>query len=57
MALDVIGAAADRLSVVTEMTERAIADDPSALLGAVAASRATGWGVAMAGGSGRRSRW
>lgn len=39
--------AADRLRVVTEMTERAIADDPSGLLAAAAACRASGWGVAL----------
>ena len=37
----------DRLRVVTEMTERAIAADPSALLAATAACRAAGWGVAL----------
>ncbi|MET0491629.1 MAG: EAL domain-containing protein [Actinoplanes sp.] len=36
-----------RLRVVTEMTERAIAADPSALLAATAGSRAAGWGVAL----------
>ncbi|MFC7277209.1 EAL domain-containing protein [Paractinoplanes rhizophilus] len=40
-------AAADRLRVVTEMTERAIADDPSGLLAATAACRSSGWGVAL----------
>jgi len=39
--------AADRLRVVTEMTERAIADDPSGLLAAAGACRASGWGVAL----------
>lgn len=39
--------ARDRLRVVMEMTERAIAADPSALLAATANSRAAGWGVAL----------
>ncbi|BCJ56521.1 hypothetical protein Asp14428_79960 [Actinoplanes sp. NBRC 14428] len=43
----VVAAAHDRLRVVTEMTERAIADDPSALLAATAHCRAAGWGVAL----------
>ncbi|MGK5685593.1 sensor domain-containing phosphodiesterase [Actinoplanes sp. URMC 104] len=36
-----------RLRVVTEMTERAIAGDPSGLLAASADCRAAGWGVAL----------
>ncbi|MEV4641018.1 EAL domain-containing protein [Actinoplanes sp. NPDC049548] len=44
---DVVAAAQRRLRVVTEMTERAIADDPSALLAATASCRAAGWGVAL----------
>jgi EAL domain-containing protein (putative c-di-GMP-specific phosphodiesterase class I) len=36
-----------RLRVVTEMTERAIAADPSALLSATASCRSAGWGVAL----------
>jgi EAL domain-containing protein (putative c-di-GMP-specific phosphodiesterase class I) len=40
-------AAQHRLRVVTEMTERAIADDPSALLSATTSCRAAGWGVAL----------
>ena len=39
--------ARSELRVVTEMTERAIAADPSALLSATANSRAAGWGVAL----------
>ncbi|MFI7603053.1 EAL domain-containing protein [Actinoplanes sp. NPDC049681] len=44
---DVVAAAQRRLHVVTEMTERAIADDPSALLAATASCREAGWGVAL----------
>jgi EAL domain-containing protein (putative c-di-GMP-specific phosphodiesterase class I) len=36
-----------RLRVVTEMTERAIAEDPSALLSATGNCRSAGWGVAL----------
>ncbi|MCA2212068.1 sensor domain-containing phosphodiesterase [Jidongwangia harbinensis] len=36
-----------RLRVVTEMTERAIAEDPAALLSATANCRTAGWGVAL----------
>ncbi|MFI5912809.1 EAL domain-containing protein [Dactylosporangium sp. NPDC051541] len=36
-----------RLRVVVEMTERAIGDDPSALLTAAEACRGSGWGVAL----------
>lgn len=43
----VVDQARDRLRVVTEMTERAIAADPSALLSATASCRAAGWGVAL----------
>ena len=45
--LGVVDRARTRLRVVTEMTERAIAADPSALLAATAGSRAAGWGVAL----------
>ncbi|GAB7043084.1 MULTISPECIES: sensor domain-containing phosphodiesterase [Catenuloplanes] len=40
-------AAQGKLRVVTEITERAIAGDPSALLSTAAACRAVGWGVAF----------
>jgi EAL domain-containing protein (putative c-di-GMP-specific phosphodiesterase class I) len=43
----VVALAQRRLRVVTEMTERAIAADPSALLSATASCRAAGWGVAL----------
>ncbi|GAA3341431.1 hypothetical protein GCM10020358_32740 [Amorphoplanes nipponensis] len=43
----VVALARDRLRVVTEMTERAIAADPSGLLSAAANCRAAGWGVAL----------
>ncbi|MBL7259289.1 sensor domain-containing phosphodiesterase [Paractinoplanes lichenicola] len=43
----VVERAERRLRVVTEMTERAIAVDPSGLLSAAAACRAAGWGVAL----------
>jgi EAL domain-containing protein (putative c-di-GMP-specific phosphodiesterase class I) len=43
----VVEQARDRLRVVTEMTERAIAKDPSALLSATAGCREAGWGVAL----------
>jgi hypothetical protein len=43
----VVEQARHRLRVVTEMTERAIADDPSALLAATANCRRAGWGVAL----------
>jgi EAL domain-containing protein (putative c-di-GMP-specific phosphodiesterase class I) len=43
----VLDHARTRLRVVTEMTERAIADDPSALLAAAAACRDAGWAVAL----------
>ncbi|MCM4077820.1 sensor domain-containing phosphodiesterase [Paractinoplanes hotanensis] len=43
----IIELARHRLRVVTEMTERAIAVDPSGLLSAMAAARAAGWGVAL----------
>jgi EAL domain-containing protein (putative c-di-GMP-specific phosphodiesterase class I) len=43
----VVELARDRLRVVTEMTERAIAGDPSGLLSAAAACRESGWGVAL----------
>lgn len=36
-----------RLRVVTEMTERAIAADPSSLLSATASCRLSGWGIAL----------
>lgn len=44
---EVVALARDRLRVVTEMTERAIAEDPSALLAAAANCREAGWGVAL----------
>jgi EAL domain-containing protein (putative c-di-GMP-specific phosphodiesterase class I) len=44
---DVIDQARTQLRVVTELTERAIAHDPSGLLAATARSRAAGWGVAL----------
>ncbi|SNY40426.1 sensor domain-containing phosphodiesterase [Paractinoplanes atraurantiacus] len=43
----VVKLARGRLRVVTEMTERAIARDPSGLLSAAAACRDAGWGVAL----------
>jgi EAL domain-containing protein (putative c-di-GMP-specific phosphodiesterase class I)/DICT domain-containing protein len=43
----VVDQAQDRLHVITEMTERAIAEDPAALLSATASCRAAGWGVAL----------
>jgi EAL domain-containing protein (putative c-di-GMP-specific phosphodiesterase class I) len=43
----VVALAQRRLRVVTEMTERAIAADPSGLLSATASCRAAGWGVAL----------
>lgn len=43
----VVEQAQRRLRVVTEMTERAIAEDPSGLLSAVESCRAAGWGVAL----------
>ncbi|AGL18496.1 EAL domain-containing protein [Actinoplanes sp. N902-109] len=43
----VVAHAEQRLRIVTEMTERAIAADPSALLAATAANRAAGLGVAL----------
>lgn len=42
-----LDAARRRLRVVTEMTERAVAADPSALLTAAATARKSGWGVAF----------
>src|SRR3954471_860646 len=42
-----LSAARRRLRVVTEMTERAVASDPSALLTAAATARTSGWGVAF----------
>ncbi|MEV4350077.1 EAL domain-containing protein [Actinoplanes sp. NPDC049596] len=44
---DVVEIARQRLRVVTEMTERAIAGDPSGLLSAAATCRDGGWGVAL----------
>ncbi|GAA0805600.1 sensor domain-containing phosphodiesterase [Spirilliplanes yamanashiensis] len=44
---DVTARAERRLRVVTEMTERSIAADPSALLAATAQCREAGWGVAL----------
>ncbi|MEU4564581.1 EAL domain-containing protein [Actinoplanes sp. NPDC023936] len=43
----VVEQAQRRLRVVTEMTERAIAEDPAGLLSAVESCRAAGWGVAL----------
>jgi EAL domain-containing protein (putative c-di-GMP-specific phosphodiesterase class I) len=43
----VIDEAQTRLRVVTEVTERSIADDPAGLLAATTALRAGGWGVAL----------
>ncbi|MBB4690608.1 sensor domain-containing phosphodiesterase [Paractinoplanes abujensis] len=43
----VVAYARHHLRVVTEMTERAIAVDPSGLLTAAAACRTAGWGVAL----------
>ena len=43
----VVALAHRRLRVVTEMTERAIAADPSGLLAATASCRSAGWGVAL----------
>ncbi|AEV83614.1 Phytochrome-like protein cph2 [Actinoplanes sp. SE50] len=43
----VVEQARDRLRVVTEMTERVIADDPAALLAATGNCRENGWGVAL----------
>jgi EAL domain-containing protein (putative c-di-GMP-specific phosphodiesterase class I) len=43
----VVERAHERLHVITEMTERAIAEDPAALLSATAHCRAVGWGVAL----------
>jgi EAL domain-containing protein (putative c-di-GMP-specific phosphodiesterase class I) len=43
----VIEQARHRLRVVTEVTERAIADDPSGVLSAAAGCREAGWGVAL----------
>jgi EAL domain-containing protein (putative c-di-GMP-specific phosphodiesterase class I) len=43
----IVARAPGRLRVVTEMTERAIAEDPSALLSATASCRESGWGVAL----------
>ncbi|MEU4689722.1 EAL domain-containing protein [Actinoplanes sp. NPDC023714] len=43
----VVEQARRRLRVVTEMTERVIADDPAALLSAAASCRDAGWGVAL----------
>ncbi|MEV6304459.1 EAL domain-containing protein [Actinoplanes sp. NPDC051861] len=43
----VVDQARSRLRVVTEMTERAIAEDPAALLEAAENCREAGWGVAL----------
>ncbi|HWS38684.1 MAG TPA: EAL domain-containing protein [Actinoplanes sp.] len=43
----VVAQARQRLRVVTEMTERALADDPAAVLSAAAHCREAGWGVAL----------
>ena len=42
-----VALAAERLRIVVEVTERAIADRPAELLAAVAAIRARGWGLAV----------
>jgi EAL domain-containing protein (putative c-di-GMP-specific phosphodiesterase class I) len=44
---DLIDQARPRLRVVTELTERAVAQDPSGLLAATARIRDAGWGVAL----------
>ncbi|WP_213004292.1 sensor domain-containing phosphodiesterase [Paractinoplanes toevensis] len=43
----IIDEARHRLRVVTEVTERSIADDPAGLLTATTGLRAAGWGVAL----------
>lgn len=43
----VLAQAHDRLQVVVEITERALVEDPAALLAAVGEIRAAGWGVAL----------
>jgi EAL domain-containing protein (putative c-di-GMP-specific phosphodiesterase class I) len=45
--LGVVGQAEQRLRVVSELTERAIAGNPPAVLAAVAQARARGWAVAL----------
>jgi EAL domain-containing protein (putative c-di-GMP-specific phosphodiesterase class I) len=45
--LPIVDRARHRLRVVTEMTERAIAEDPAGLLSAAASCREAGWGVAL----------
>jgi EAL domain-containing protein (putative c-di-GMP-specific phosphodiesterase class I) len=42
-----VAAAEEQLRVVMEVTERALAADPAALLAAVARARAAGWGIAL----------
>ena len=44
---EVIGAAAGRLNIVYEVTERAVAHDPAGLLAAVVGARAAGIGIAL----------
>ncbi|GAA0559249.1 hypothetical protein GCM10010172_47880 [Paractinoplanes ferrugineus] len=44
---DIIEAARTRLRIVTEVTERSIAQDPAGLLAATTALRSRGWGVAL----------
>lgn len=43
----VVEQARRRLRVITEMTERVLADDPSAVLSAALSCREAGWGVAL----------
>jgi len=45
--LPLLAEAQQRLRVVTEMTERAIAADPCALLAATESCRLSGWGIAL----------
>lgn len=45
--LAVVTAAESRLRIISEMTERALAADPAALLAAVGRARDVGWGVAL----------
>lgn len=45
--LPVVTRAEERLRIVSEMTEHALAADPAGLLAATARARAVGWGVAL----------
>lgn len=47
----------DRLRVVVEVTERAVAGDPARLLATVAQARRAGWGVASTTSAPRRPAW